>query len=103
MIARDNERFLIFSTATVKTVSLATSARETRKPLHRPASSMVAAERSVTANVLDVVVECVIMPESTEPVPTLSQWALVILSMLFGLSVFADRRRLFFNASSGQE
>ena len=29
------------------------------------------------------------------PVPTLSQWALIMLSMLLGLMVFANRRRLF--------
>lgn len=29
------------------------------------------------------------------PVPTLSQWALILLSMLIGLMVFANRRRLF--------
>ena len=36
-------------------------------------------------------------PTSTEPVPipTLSQWALIMLSMLLGLMVFANRKRLF--------
>ena len=29
------------------------------------------------------------------PIPTLSEWALMILSMLLGLIVFANRRRLF--------
>lgn len=29
------------------------------------------------------------------PVPTLSQWALIMLSMLLGLMVFVNRRRLF--------
>lgn len=29
------------------------------------------------------------------PVPTMSQWALILLSMLIGLMVFANRRRLF--------
>ena len=31
---------------------------------------------------------------STEPVPALSPWALIVLSMLFGLVVFANRKRL---------
>jgi hypothetical protein len=37
-------------------------------------------------------------PASTEPavpIPVLSQWALIMLSMLLGLMVFANRKRLF--------
>jgi hypothetical protein len=36
-------------------------------------------------------------PTSTElvPVPALSQWALILLSMLLGLMAFANRKRLF--------
>ncbi|MFT5140809.1 MAG: hypothetical protein ACI9CB_002474 [Rhodothermales bacterium] len=33
--------------------------------------------------------------DSAIPVPTTSQWALIVLSMLFGLMVFANRKRLF--------
>lgn len=33
--------------------------------------------------------------EPSVPVPTMSQWALVTLSMLIGLMVFVNRRRLF--------
>jgi hypothetical protein len=41
----------------------------------------------------DVVI--VIPPTPAMPVPTLSQWALIMLSMLLGLMVFVNRRRLF--------
>jgi hypothetical protein len=34
-------------------------------------------------------------PVPMVPVPTLSQWALILLTMLLGLMVFANRRRLF--------
>lgn len=34
-------------------------------------------------------------PTPTVPVPTLSQWALIILSMLLGFTAFTNRRRLF--------
>jgi len=34
-------------------------------------------------------------PTPTVPVPALSQWALIILLMLFGLAVFTNRSRLF--------
>lgn len=34
-------------------------------------------------------------PVEAVPVPTLSQWALIMLSMLLGLMVFANRKRLF--------
>jgi hypothetical protein len=34
-------------------------------------------------------------PAPVAPVPTTSQWALILLSMLIGLMVFANRRRLF--------
>ena len=33
--------------------------------------------------------------EPATPVPTMSQWALIMLSMLIGLMVFVNRRRLF--------
>ena len=33
--------------------------------------------------------------EPVAPVPTTSQWALILLSMLIGLMVFANRKRLF--------
>lgn len=36
-----------------------------------------------------------VTPIPATPVPTLSQWALIMLSMFFGLIVFANRRRLF--------
>lgn len=48
------------------------------------------------ADVTNVAIDCVdnvITPAI--PVPTLSQWALIMLSMLLGLMVFANRRRLF--------
>lgn len=38
--------------------------------------------------------EPVVSPPAT-PVPTTSQWALIMLSMLLGLMVFANRKRLF--------
>jgi hypothetical protein len=54
------------------------------------------------ADVTDVGVACVndtvppVTPPATpEPVPTMSEWTLIILSVLFGLIVFANRRRLF--------
>lgn len=34
-------------------------------------------------------------PPSSTPIPTTSQWALILLSMLICLMVFANRRRLF--------
>ena len=34
-------------------------------------------------------------PPPTAPIPTTSQWALIMLSVLIGLMVFANRRRLF--------
>ena len=34
-------------------------------------------------------------PPPATPIPTTSQWALIMLSMLIGLMVFANRRRLF--------
>jgi hypothetical protein len=36
-----------------------------------------------------------IPPAALVPVPTLSQWALILLSMLLGLMAFANRKRLF--------
>ena len=52
------------------------------------------------ADVTDVVVDCVddvvvVPPTPAAPIPTLSQWALIMLSMFLGLMVFANRRRLF--------
>jgi len=52
-----------------------------------------------TADVTNVAVDCVvdvvvIPPTPAIPVPTLSQWALIMLSMFLGLMVFANRRRL---------
>jgi len=52
------------------------------------------------ADVADVDVACVddvvvVPPTPAIPVPTLSQWALIMLLMLIGLMVFANRRRLF--------
>jgi hypothetical protein len=51
-----------------------------------------------TADINNVSVACVddIAPSApVVPVPTTSQWALILLSMLIGLMVFANRRRLF--------
>ena len=53
-----------------------------------------------TADVTDVAVDCVddvvvVPPTPAIPVPTMSQWALIMLSMFLGLMVFANRRRLF--------
>ena len=54
-----------------------------------------------TADVTNVGVTCVddVVPppvaQPAIPVPTLSQWALIMLSMFLGLMVFANRRRLF--------
>ncbi len=51
-----------------------------------------------TADVTDVGVACVddvVPPAPAAPIPTLSQWALIMLSMLFGLMVFSNRKRLF--------
>ena len=52
------------------------------------------------ADVTNVAVDCVddvvvIPPTPATPIPTLSQWALIMLSMLLGLMVFANRRCLF--------
>jgi len=54
------------------------------------------------ANVTDVDVACVddvvppvVPPRPMIPVPTLSEWALILLTMFIGLMVFANRRRLF--------
>jgi len=48
------------------------------------------------ADVTSIVVTCVdvVAPPAT-PVSTLSHWALIMLSMLLGLMVFASRKRLF--------
>lgn len=50
-------------------------------------------------DVLGVDVDCVddvvSPPTPTVPIPTLSEWALILLTMFFGLMVFANRRRLF--------
>lgn len=52
-----------------------------------------------TADATDVAVDCadVVVPPPTPmvPIPTLSEWALILLTMLIGLMVFANRRRLF--------
>ena len=52
-----------------------------------------------TADVTDVAVDCadVVVPPPTpsEPIPSLSEWALILLTMFIGLMVFANRRRLF--------
>jgi len=55
-----------------------------------------------TADVTNVAVTCVTdvvppvdPPAPATPVPTMSQWALIMLSMFLGLMVFANRRRLF--------
>ena len=54
------------------------------------------------ADVTNVVVTCeddfvinVVPPMPATPIPTTSQWALILLSMLLGLIVFANRKRLF--------
>ena len=54
------------------------------------------------ADVTDVGVACVDdvvppidPPAPATPIPTLSQWALIMLSMLLGLMVFSNRKRLF--------
>ena len=54
------------------------------------------------ADVSNVAVACVddvgppvVPPTPAAPIPTLSQWALIMLSMFLGLMVFANRRRLF--------
>jgi hypothetical protein len=52
------------------------------------------------ADITNVAVDCVddvvvIPPTPAKPVPTLSQWALIMLLMFLGLMVFANRRRLF--------
>jgi hypothetical protein len=52
-----------------------------------------------STDVLGVDVDCVddvvSPPTPTAPIPTLSEWALILLTMLLGLMVFANRRRLF--------
>jgi len=52
------------------------------------------------ADVTNVAVACVddvvvVPPTPAIPIPTLSQWALIMLLMFLGLMVFANRRRLF--------
>ena len=44
---------------------------------------------------VDDVVPPIDPPAPAVPVPTLSQWALIMLSMLLGLMVFSNRKRLF--------
>lgn len=55
-----------------------------------------------TADVTNVAVTCVDdvvppidPPAPATPIPTLSQWALIMLSMLLALMVFSNRKRLF--------
>ena len=53
-----------------------------------------------TADVTNVSVDCiddVVVPPPAPmvPVPAMSEWALILLTMLLGLMVFANRRRLF--------
>ena len=51
-----------------------------------------------TADINNVSVACVddvAPPAPVVPVPTMSQWALILFSTLLGLMVFANRRRLF--------
>jgi hypothetical protein len=52
-----------------------------------------------STDVLGVAVDCgdvvVAVAPPTVPIPTLSEWALILLTMLIGLMVFANRRRLF--------
>ena len=51
------------------------------------------------AAVIDIDVNCVDVappaPTPVIPIPTMTEWALVLLSMLLGLMVFANRKRLF--------
>jgi hypothetical protein len=51
------------------------------------------------SDVLGVDVDClddvVAPPTPMAPIPTLSEWALILLTMFIGLMVFANRRRLF--------
>lgn len=50
------------------------------------------------SNFVDVNLTCaddVVPPAPIVPIPTLSQWALILLSTLLGLMVFVNRRRLF--------
>ena len=49
------------------------------------------------ADVTDVGVNCVDVapPAPATPIPTMSEWALIMLSTLLGLMVFANRKRLF--------
>lgn len=44
---------------------------------------------------VDDVVPPIDPPTPAAPIPTLSQWALIMLSMLFGLMVISNRKRLF--------
>jgi hypothetical protein len=53
-----------------------------------------------TADVTDVSVACiddVVAPPPVPmvPIPAMSEWALILLTMLLGLMVYANRRRLF--------
>jgi hypothetical protein len=52
-----------------------------------------------STDVLGVDVDCVddvvAPPTPMAPIPTLSEWALILLTMFFGLMVFANKRRLF--------
>jgi hypothetical protein len=52
-----------------------------------------------SSDVLGVDVDCVddvvAPPTPSVPIPTLSEWALILLTMFIGLMVFANRRRLF--------
>lgn len=63
---------------------------------------------TVTAAVIDIAVACentTTPPPVTgpaTPIPTLSQWALILLATLFGLAVFSQRRRLFVKTSGNR-
>jgi len=51
------------------------------------------------SDVLGVDVDCVddvvVLVLPTKPIPAMSEWALILLTMFLGLMVFANRRRLF--------
>jgi len=52
------------------------------------------------ADISDVGVNCtddvpIAPPSPTVPIPSMSEWALLLLTMLLGLMVFANRKRLF--------
>jgi hypothetical protein len=94
-IAADDQ----FAFATELTDGAAYAVTVSTQPTGQTCSVTNGSGTIATADVTNVAVACVnnIVPpvETAIPVPTLSQWALILFSVLLGLMVFVNRRRLF--------